>query len=154
MATDRSNDKVAEINANPNVEIAWFIPGQGLQFRIRGVAAPIGEEYEFATAKDVLSLTGDEADYTFWQGERERVFQGLGSRTVVYDHPTPSGALVPDGTDNSHFNFVLLAVQPEWVEVLDLKANMHSTTYRRVGETWAEEPKAVKWEVTKDREEL
>ncbi|BEJ13819.1 hypothetical protein CspHIS471_0309930 [Cutaneotrichosporon sp. HIS471] len=140
IATDRSSGKVLDVEHDPIVEIAWFVPAAGYQFRIRGRAAVIGEAHEFFHARGTLRIppTADECSYSYWADQRERVFNSLGPMAKKYDHAPPRGARVPPNTDYAHFNFVLVAIVPERVEVLDLTRKGYSTWIIEKGE-WVEE---------------
>ena len=137
VATDRSSSKIAEMSIQPHIEIAWFVPAEAVQFRIRGIAAPIGEATEFLRSRLALHLSSahPEGQYAFWKRERERIWDSLGPMTRKYDHPPLPGTVAPEGTDDAHFNFNLVAIRPQRVEVLDLLAKSY-TTYVETHGLW------------------
>ncbi|BEI82975.1 hypothetical protein CcaverHIS002_0308430 [Cutaneotrichosporon cavernicola] len=135
IATDRSSGKVLDVEHDPIVEIAWFVPAAGYQFRIRGRAAVIGEAHEFFHARGTLRIppTADECSYSYWADQRERVFNSLVRPRAASRRTHP-----PPNTDYAHFNFVIVAIVPERVEVLDLTKKGYSTWIIEKGE-WVEE---------------
>lgn len=145
IATDRCSSKAVDIEHDPIVEIAWFVPPAGYQFRIRGRAAVIGEAHEFFHARGTLRIppTADECSYSYWAKQRTRVFDSLGPMAHKYDHAPPRGSRVPPDTDYAHFNFIIIAIVPERVEVLDLAKKGYTTYVVEKGEWMVEEQPAV-----------
>lgn len=145
IATDRCSGKAVDIEHDPIVEIAWFVAPAGYQFRIRGRAAVIGEAHEFFNARGTLRIppTAEECSYAYWDHTRNKVFDSLGPMTRKYDHAPPRGARVPQGTDYAHFNFILLAIVPERVEVLSLAEKKYTTYVVEKGEWVVEEQPPV-----------
>lgn len=142
VGTDRASGKVCDVEEHPQVEVAWFIPPY--QFRIRGTAVVIGEAGEFARAAQHLGASVDtpEGTYHYWRTKKEEIFNSLpGAMTQRYDHAPPRGAHPPAGVDNKHYNFVLIALVPKRVEVLDLLDKGY-TTYVLTDKGWVEEPAA------------
>jgi hypothetical protein len=129
---------VSDLSSHAQMEIAWFIPPY--QFRIRGKAVVIGESGEFARVAQHLGVPPDapEGNYMYWRRVKEEIWSGLGPMAKAYNHAPPRGSHVPPGVDNAHFNFVLVAIVPERVEVLDLLTKAYRT-YVKTANGWVEE---------------
>lgn len=91
-----------------------------------------------------LPLQAPESGYKYWSDTRERVWRAT--------HPAGEGhgpeedwEAGPEGVDNAHYGFVLVAIVPRRVEVVDA-ANGEATTYLQ--------DRMGKWTVVPGAEEM
>lgn len=74
----------------------------------------------------------------------------MGPKTAKFDHVPSANERKPPMEDNAHFNFVLIAIVPTWVQQLDL-VKMGYTSWSKESGEWAVEPRPV---VMVDRAQL
>jgi pyridoxamine 5'-phosphate oxidase len=125
---DAASAKLAELQANPAVELAWLLPKARAQFRLRGHR---------------LQLSSDEERQAL-----ERHWQALTPRArALWSWPAPGEPLQAEGPFPREVeegaprpeHFELLRVQLQRVELLELLGHPHRRRCWRAANAWQEE---------------
>lgn len=128
FSADARSEKLSHIERQPWVELCWYFPESRQQFRLAGrIDADAAREPEVAAA--CLRL---------WQERPEHFRQSF--TWPQPGHPRAIDAAfqiaAPDAPPE---NFLILVLEPESVEVLDLRAHPHERRlFDRVAGSWKE----------------
>ncbi|TAD76936.1 MAG: pyridoxamine 5'-phosphate oxidase [Oscillatoriales cyanobacterium] len=131
IITDRRSEKIPQLQAHPRAEACWYFPNSREQFRIAG-------SITLATAE-----SGDAAD----QAERSRLWQNLSDPArLQWAWPEPGATRSNDPTAFTPpppdpiappASFVVLWLNPDWVDWLELRGNPQTRTrFDRTAADW------------------
>ncbi|WFD31645.1 tRNA-dihydrouridine(20) synthase [NAD(P)(+)] [Malassezia sp. CBS 17886] len=105
VVTDVRTEKATEIGSTRDapVELAWWLPGAQLQFRIQGIASVLPHDTHkwYAAFPAARLAPPDAADVAaFWRAERLRMWEGLREPLrASFFGPAPGTVLAQGGAD-------------------------------------------------------
>jgi len=156
--TDVRTPKIAQIDRNPNVEVAWWIPGTQEQFRIAGwatsIPSPTHPSYDELGIGlgHAIGFSGFREENFDWEAKRKEVFNDMnGAMKASWCRPIPGSPLKsPDDakswptelpklgeakTDEERKNlekalknFALIVIEPSEVDYIELGVNPNRRT--------------------------
>ncbi len=136
---DARSEKADQIALHPDGELCWYFTQSREQFRLTGMIQLVGEDAAHPLAAERLALwkaLGDTPrQHFFWPDPR------------TPKAPTGAFAFTPRDPETPPPNFLLLALEPRWVDHLEIAPEPHNRTIYTLLPPEAARPPGTTWHI-------